>query len=107
MSAIEVPVAATVEPSPVTPAAPRGGRTGGVLRGIALVITAAAFAYPFIWLISSSLKDRAHVFDNALIPQPVMFANYVEVWNAVSWPTASHGSGSAAETSSSDWCSRR
>ncbi|EWC63210.1 sugar ABC transporter permease [Actinokineospora spheciospongiae] len=59
-------------------------RTRG--RGFALaglVVAAVAFGYPFAWLVSASLKDRAHVFDNALLPVPFAPQNFVEVWRAV------------------------
>jgi multiple sugar transport system permease protein len=54
-----------------------------ILSVLALVVAAAAFIYPLYWLVTASLKDRAHVFDNALVPDPVALANYVEVWQAV------------------------
>ena len=41
-----------------------------------------AFVYPFVWLVSASLKPRSDVFDNRLIPETLTFDNYVEVWNA-------------------------
>ncbi|MEV4313791.1 carbohydrate ABC transporter permease [Actinocrispum sp. NPDC049592] len=83
MSLVEAPpavVAAAPEPQPRQP---RPVGTGRVLSIGALGVTAAAFVYPLVWLIVSSLKDRAHVFDNALIPRPLMLSNYVEVWQAV------------------------
>jgi multiple sugar transport system permease protein len=39
------------------------------------------FVYPFLWLISSSLKTRADVFNNKLIPATFEFHNYVKVWD--------------------------
>ena len=48
-----------------------------------LVVVAAVFLYPFVWLVTSSLKDQAHVFDNVLIPDPLRLNNYVDVWQAV------------------------
>ncbi len=50
---------------------------------VALIVVTLAFGYPFWWLVSASLKDRAHVFDNALLPRPSSPGNYVEVWQAV------------------------
>ncbi|HUQ54692.1 carbohydrate ABC transporter permease [Lentzea sp.] len=50
---------------------------------LALIAVGVLFAYPFWWLVSASLKDRSHVFDNALLPSPVTLANYAEVWRAV------------------------
>jgi multiple sugar transport system permease protein len=82
MSIVEAPAAAPIPQSPPPAAEPRTHRRLGVLRFLALAVTAAAFAYPLIWLISSSLKDRAHVFDNALIPDPLVLGNYVEIWLA-------------------------
>ena len=38
------------------------------------------FIYPFIWLISASLKPRGDVFDNRLIPETLTFENYLNVW---------------------------
>jgi multiple sugar transport system permease protein len=46
----------------------------------ALVLAAVAFCYPFVWLASASLKTRAHVFDNAVIPSPLAPGNFVTVW---------------------------
>jgi multiple sugar transport system permease protein len=38
------------------------------------------FMYPFVWLISASLKPREDVFDNKLIPDVLTFENYLTVW---------------------------
>jgi multiple sugar transport system permease protein len=46
----------------------------------ALVVAAVAFCYPFVWLLSASLKTRSHVFDNAVIPSPFAPGNFVTVW---------------------------
>ncbi|MCU1512765.1 MAG: sugar transporter permease [Arthrobacter sp.] len=46
-----------------------------------LIVISAAFLYPLVWLISASLKPRAEVFDNALIPRTFAPENYLEVWN--------------------------
>jgi multiple sugar transport system permease protein len=41
------------------------------------------FVYPFIWLISASLKTGGEVFNNEIIPDPVQWQNYAELWNRV------------------------
>lgn len=46
----------------------------------ALVFFAVVFIYPFVWLISASLKPRGEVFDNRLIPRTFTWDNYVNVW---------------------------
>jgi multiple sugar transport system permease protein len=40
------------------------------------------FIYPFVWLVSASVKPRESVFDNKLIPERFHFQNYSEVWHA-------------------------
>jgi multiple sugar transport system permease protein len=61
-------------------------RPGSVVRRglvlVGLVLVTIAFIYPFVWLLSASLKPRGDVFDNKLIPDVVTFDNYLEVWRA-------------------------
>lgn len=54
---------------------------GQVVRWALLILVALAFLYPFAWLLAASLKPRGEVFDNRLIPNTVVWQNYVEVWN--------------------------
>ncbi|MDZ5661363.1 carbohydrate ABC transporter permease [Nocardioides sp. zg-1308] len=60
----------------------RPGLGGRIFVAVALVVTTIAFVYPFVWLVSASLKPRSDVFDNRLIPETLTFDNYIEVWNA-------------------------
>ncbi|WP_295660836.1 carbohydrate ABC transporter permease [uncultured Nocardioides sp.] len=68
-----------------TPPRQRDPRTGPRIKrwvvGAALVAVTVVFTYPFIWLVSASLKPRSDVFDNKLIPETLTFQNYLEVWN--------------------------
>jgi multiple sugar transport system permease protein len=48
----------------------------------ALSVASVLFTYPFVWLVSASLKPRAQVFDNRLIPTEFAPQNYVDVWRA-------------------------
>lgn len=50
------------------------------LTTAALVLVSIAFVYPFLWLVSASLKKRQFVFDNELLPSPIAWENYVDVW---------------------------
>ena len=69
---------------------PEGGsprRTGTRRRGrwpvlLALVAVGMLLTYPFLWLVSASLKPRSQVFDNALVPDQLAPENYVELWDA-------------------------
>jgi multiple sugar transport system permease protein len=56
------------------------GRAGRVAVLIALSACTLVFIYPFVWLISASLKPRGDVFDNRLIPETLTFENYLNVW---------------------------
>lgn len=49
----------------------------------ALVGFAILFISPFAWLISNSLKDAAHAFDENWIPEPVAWENYVRIFQEV------------------------
>lgn len=82
-----------VEPAgePAAAAAPvrRPGRHDGpplgprVRRWLVLVVLSVCtvvFIYPFVWLVSASLKPRSDVFDNRLVPEVLTFDNYLQVW---------------------------
>ena len=84
----------TAQPSPVQqPAVPAtrasaaevagGSNVRRVLLRIAflliLLIFTIIFVYPFIWLISASLKSGAEVFNNEIIPNPIQWENYSEL----------------------------
>jgi len=60
----------------------RPGRwtVGRALAAAALVALTVVFIYPFVWLVSASLKPRGEVFDNKLIPETLTFQNYLDVW---------------------------
>jgi multiple sugar transport system permease protein len=58
----------------------RRGRAGRIAVLVALSACTLVFVYPFVWLISASLKPRGDVFDNRLIPQTLTFDNYLNVW---------------------------
>ena len=57
-------------------------RVRGALVVAALAVCTLIFVYPFVWLLSASLKPRGDVFDNRLIPEVLTFDNYLEVWRA-------------------------
>ena len=46
-----------------------------------LLFFTVLFVYPFIWLLSASLKPGADVFNGELIPDPVVWENYPELFN--------------------------
>jgi multiple sugar transport system permease protein len=69
------------------PAEPDAGRRGflrpwNIPYLVLLLGAAVLFIYPFLWLVSASLKPRTEVFDNALIPANLALNNYVRIWDA-------------------------
>jgi multiple sugar transport system permease protein len=48
---------------------------------VILLFFTVLFVYPFIWLLSASLKPGADVFNGELIPDPVVWGNYPELFN--------------------------
>jgi multiple sugar transport system permease protein len=74
----------------------RAGRTRLLSRALYIVVLlgfTVLFLYPFIWLLSASLKTNPDVFNNVLIPNPPHFENYTQLidkspilnwaWNSV------------------------
>ncbi|SCK32373.1 carbohydrate ABC transporter membrane protein 2, CUT1 family (TC 3.A.1.1.-) [Streptomyces sp. WMMB 714] len=61
----------------------KAGPLGRALRIAALTATSVIFIYPFLWLVSASLKPSEDVFDNALIPKAVQWGNYADIWGEV------------------------
>jgi multiple sugar transport system permease protein len=49
---------------------------------LGLAIATVAFCYPLVWLVSASLKPKAQVFDNRLIPEVFQPENYAKVWQS-------------------------
>ncbi len=85
------------EPGPAALPARRSARpprskAARLLLWTLLTVISAAFLYPLVWLIAASLKPRAEVFDNSLIPRTFSPQNYVQVWDQlplVNWVTNS------------------
>ncbi|PRB13060.1 carbohydrate ABC transporter permease [Microbacterium sp. MYb62] len=76
----------------VAPGALRGARRDGRLRGIravllytGLIILTALIFVPFLWMVSSSLKQNNQVFSIPIqwIPTDFVWSNYVDIWTRV------------------------
>ncbi len=55
-----------------------------LLDGLAyalLILGALVMVGPFVWMVSTSLKEPADQFTRALIPNPVTFENYTRLWD--------------------------
>jgi multiple sugar transport system permease protein len=79
------PVGLAVAAEPTTRQAGSSGRAKSsvvkVFIWALLIGFSALFLYPFVWLLSASLKPRGQVFDNALIPETFVPENYLKVWD--------------------------
>jgi multiple sugar transport system permease protein len=57
-------------------------RTGTVIAFILMLAGGATMALPFLWMVSTSLKQSNLVFGPPQwIPDPIDWSNYVEIWN--------------------------
>jgi ABC-type glycerol-3-phosphate transport system permease component len=71
---------------------------------IVLVILAAIYLTPFVWMVSTSLKTQAQsiVSPPVLVPGPITVDAFPQAWcPAAWWPTGSRSSTGGAETSCS------
>lgn len=59
------------------------GKIGKTIIYALLTVVAAAWIYPFIWMITASLKTQDEFFASglSLIPKSLNFENYVRAWN--------------------------
>ncbi|HET6380724.1 MAG TPA: carbohydrate ABC transporter permease [candidate division Zixibacteria bacterium] len=71
------------QPEAVLAERSRGGVRRVASRAVYIALLAGftiLFVYPFVWLLSASLKTGAEVFNNELVPDPVMWGNYAELF---------------------------
>lgn len=57
-----------------------------LLDGLAyalLILGALVMVGPFVWMVSTSLKEPADQFTRALVPNPVTFENYTRLWDVL------------------------
>ncbi len=50
---------------------------------VLLLFFTVLFLYPLVWMVSASLKPANLVFDGELIPNPVLWSNYTELFGRV------------------------
>jgi raffinose/stachyose/melibiose transport system permease protein len=61
----------------------RPPRPGRILTFVGLLVLALVWIYPFIWLLSASVKDSSEIFGSGLdlIPDEFVWENYLRAWN--------------------------
>lgn len=65
-------------------------RTGAVVLHVLLAVAGIAMAFPFVWMLLTSLKTLKQLLQDPLSfwPDPWTFDNYVNAWNAVPFAQA-------------------
>jgi multiple sugar transport system permease protein len=61
----------------------RRERLGDALAYLLLIIGSLAMVGPFVWMLSTSLKEPADQFTRTLIPNTVTLENYRSLWEAL------------------------
>jgi ABC-type glycerol-3-phosphate transport system permease component len=58
------------------------GRAWSILRYVALAVLCLVWIYPFLWLVSASLKTPLEIFSKGLnlIPDALVWDNYARAW---------------------------
>lgn len=64
-------------------------RPGPVATAVVLAALAALWIYPFVWLVSASLKSSGEIFGSGLglLPEDPMWENYARAWNDAGFAT--------------------
>lgn len=95
MTKIDDPVTAPLATETIVTGRPAVGRrrnpfrkpATSVIRHVLLIALAAGMLYPVIWMVVSSLRPNDEIFrDPGIIPDSFEISNYVDGWNALSYP---------------------
>jgi multiple sugar transport system permease protein len=78
----DLPIAPPIVPGPAWRRRTTSWWVTRALFVLLLLFFSVLFLYPFLWMISASLKSRGDVFDNKLIPKTFHPHNYVQIWHA-------------------------
>lgn len=81
-----IPAPAAARPAPTAGPSPFRPRAGPALRYLALGLVTMVFAFPFYWVILTSLVPSDHIFDFPPSLWPRWdFANYSTAWQGTPW----------------------
>lgn len=54
-----------------------------IILYVVILLFAATMIIPFLWMVSTSLKEPGDVFSTGWIPAPIVWKNYAGAWNAI------------------------
>ena len=90
MSVVETPTATvTLDPPPIPPVGPERHPVRTVVMYLLITVIALGVLVPFVWMVSSSLKNNNEVFTvpTQWIPRDFQWHNYVDIWSRIPMTT--------------------
>jgi multiple sugar transport system permease protein len=90
MSVVEAPTATvSLDPPSVPPVGPERHPVRTAVMYVLITVIALAVLVPFVWMVSSSLKNNNEVFTvpTQWIPREFQWHNYVDIWSRIPMTT--------------------
>ena len=90
MSVVEAPTATvSLDPPSVPPVGPERHPVRSAVMYVLIVVIALGVLVPFVWMVSSSLKNNNEVFTvpTQWIPRDFQWHNYVDIWSRIPMTT--------------------
>ena len=89
MSVVEAPAATVTLDTPVAPVGPERHPVRTAVMYVLITVIALGVLVPFVWMVSSSLKNNNEVFTvpTQWIPRDFQWHNYVDIWSRIPMTT--------------------
>jgi len=89
MSVVEAPTSTVTLDPPVAPVGPERHPVRTAVMYVLIVVIALGVLVPFVWMVSSSLKNNNEVFTvpTQWIPRDFQWHNYVDIWSRIPMTT--------------------
>jgi len=90
MSVVEAPTATvSLDPPSVPPVGPERHPVRTALMYVLIIVIALGVLVPFVWMVSSSLKNNNEVFTvpTQWVPRDFQWNNYVDIWSRIPMTT--------------------
>ena len=89
MSVVEAPTSTVTIDPPVAPVGPERHPVRTAVMYVLIIVIALGVLVPFVWMVSSSLKNNNEVFTvpTQWIPRDFQWHNYVDIWSRIPMTT--------------------
>ena len=89
MSVVEAPTSTVTLDPPVAPVGPERHPVRTAVMYVLIIVIALGVLVPFVWMVSSSLKNNNEVFTvpTQWIPRDFQWHNYVDIWSRIPMTT--------------------